>query len=164
LKVPEKDDNDEKGDGRKGDKIPIPSSKVLHPLGVQFHHHLSPFPHTHPLRLERGEEDLLKKEEKDRRDHPRKKGLGKEGRKEWSIKVSERHRIKSGQEGQEKEAFKQSKDKDEKGLRQDALKVESTFEQMSQIEEKGAGEGVEAEGISREKIHEISQKESVDSS
>jgi len=49
-------------------------------------------------------------------------------------------------------------------LRWETLKVESTLKELSQIEEERPGEGVEAEGISREEIHEISQKESVDSS
>lgn len=96
LKIPEKDDNDEKGDGRKGDKISVPSSEIFHPLGVQFHHRLPPFPQTHPLRLEKNEEDLLKKEEEDRSNHPREKGLGEEERIETGIKVSERRRIESG--------------------------------------------------------------------
>jgi hypothetical protein len=46
--------------------------------------------------LGKREEDLLKNEEEDRRDHSREKGLGEEERKEKGIKVSERRRIESG--------------------------------------------------------------------
>jgi hypothetical protein len=38
----------------------------------------------------------MKKDEEDRSDHPREKGLGEEDRKEKWIKISERCRIESG--------------------------------------------------------------------
>jgi hypothetical protein len=49
-------------------------------------------------------------------------------------------------------------------LRRETLNVEPTLKELSQVEDERPGKGVDAEGISREEIHEISQKETVDSS
>jgi hypothetical protein len=98
----------------------------------------------------------MEKEEEDGRNDPREKRLGEEESKEKRGKLSDRRWIESRQEDQDEKSFEEGKEEDEKGLGRETLKVDSAFEEVSQIENERPGKGIKAERISRKEIHEIS--------
>jgi len=81
----------------------------------------------------------MEKEEEDGSDQSCEKRLGEEESKEKRIKVSDRRRIESCQEGEDEKSFEQGEEEGEKGLGQETFEVEPTFEEVSQIEDEGPG-------------------------
>ena len=49
----------------KGHKIFMPVLEVLHPLGIQFHHVLSPLLYSRPIPIEQERDPFIKKGKKD---------------------------------------------------------------------------------------------------
>jgi hypothetical protein len=60
---------------------------------------------------------------------------------------------------EDKETFDQTKDEDKKELGCETFQIEPSLKKPRHIEDEGAGEGVEAETISRKEVHEKSHEE-----
>jgi hypothetical protein len=70
-----------------------------------------------------------------------------------------RTRIEDTDKEENKKAFHQTEDEDEKELGDNTLYIKPPLEELRQIEDERSGKGVEAETISRKEVHEKSHEE-----
>ena len=159
LKGPEADEDDQKGQGQKSQKVLMPSFEILHLLGVEFHVLLSLSLDLRSLFCYQENRSLVEEREKDRSDQPRNDRLGKQVDDDRALEVLERGGVKAGDKNKKENPFEKGKDEDEQKLKREALPVEVTSEELCDKKDQRPREGVKPQGVSRKKIYKIAEGE-----